>query len=212
MSVKIKQGEHVFIAGQTGSGKSICAEIYLSGLDNVICLDTKGETNFSMIKDSPIFERLEDLIQFKEGKAIYRPRWEELNSEYYDRFFEWIYRRKNTNVWVDEVMSLYENAGSILPYHKAIMTRGRTKNISCWNVTQRPKTIPLSLISEAKHFFIFDLNVEADRKRIQEVVAQNEINTIPSKIGGEHSFWYYNFKLEKPILAKFNFKGGEKAW
>jgi len=201
----IKIGEHVFITGQTGSGKSVLAELYLSGQDNVICLDTKGETNFSMIPDAEIFTHLEDLMTFEEGKAIYRPVWEELNTDFYDRFFEWIYRRGNCNVWVDEVMSLYDNSLSILPFHKAILTRGRTKKISCWNVTQRPKTIPLTIISEAKHFFIFDMNLEGDRKRIQEVVSHKEINIKPSTLGGDFSFWYYNFKMVKPVLAKFKF-------
>lgn len=202
----IEDGRHVLVAGRTGSGKSVLAEIYCSGINNVICLDTKGETEWKTIPDVEVFDRLENLVNFKEGKAIYRPRWEELNTEHYDKFFEWIYLRKNTAVWVDEVMSIYENANTILPFHKAIMTRGRTKQISCWNVTQRPRTIPLALISEASHLFIFDLNMEQDRKRINEVVGQPEIMQIPSKLGGEFSFWYYNFKLDKPILSKFNFK------
>jgi ABC-type dipeptide/oligopeptide/nickel transport system ATPase component len=204
--MQIEKGQHVFVAGQTGTGKSVLAEVYVSGGDNAICLDTKGETNWTMIRDVTVFDRLENLVNFKEGKAIYRPRFEELSIEYYDKFFEWIYRRKNTDVWIDELMSIYENANSILPYHKAILTRGRTKKISCWNVTQRPKTIPLGCISESKHFFIFDLNLDADRKRIMEVVAHNEINTIASKAGGEYAFWYYNFKMQKPVLGKFKFQ------
>lgn len=211
MSVKIKAGEHVFIAGQTGSGKTVLAEIYLSGLDNVICLDIKGETNFSMLPDIKIFTHLEKLMTFGAGKAIYRPCLEEMNTQFYNLFFEWIYKRKNTNVWVDEVMGLYENSLTMLPFHKAIMTRGRTKKISCWNVTQRPKNIPLSSISESKHFFIFDLRLEGDRKRIQEVIPFPEINIVPSSKGGDFSFWYYNFHMDRPVLAKFKFrKGGEK--
>jgi hypothetical protein len=202
----IEKGHHVFIAGQTGSGKSVLAEIYCAGRENVILLDTKGETNFSMIPDAPVFDRLDELVNFEQGKAIYRPRWEELNPEYYDKFFEWIYRRKNTDVWVDEVMSLYENANSILPFHKACLTRGRTRKISVWNVTQRPKTIPLTCISESKHFFIFDLNLDADRKRIMEIVPFKELETVASKAGGEFAFWYYNFKMTRPQIAKFKFK------
>jgi DNA helicase HerA-like ATPase len=200
---KILAGQHTFIAGKTGSGKTVLEKVYISGFDNAIILDTKGLFNWiDIIPDAPIFTHIEDLFSFKEGKAIYRPSIEELNNEFYDLFFKWIYYRRNTAVAIDEVMSLYESANSTLFWHKALMTRGRELNITVFNCTQRPKTIPLNLLSESTHFFIFDLNLEADRKRIMEIVPFEEINIKPSKIAGQHSFWYYNDKLDKPLIGK----------
>lgn len=200
---EIRSGQHVFVAGRTGCGKSQLVEAYLSSRPNVICLDTKGDVNWNTIPDVVIYDRLDRMIEKHSiGKAIYRPRWQELNFDYTDKFFEYIYLRRNTDVWIDEVMSI-----ELTPYYKACLTRGRSLNISCWNVTQRPKTIPLICISESTHFFVFDLQLEADRKRIMEVVPFEEINTIPSKINGEYSFWYYNFKMNSPIVSKLDLKG-----
>lgn len=198
----IKQGEHSFIAGLTGSGKSELAQIYLSGKDNAICLDTKGTEEWWRIPDVKVFTRLDELVKFTYGKAIYRPRWEELNQNYFNSFFEWIYKRGNTDVWIDEAMNVCPNATVIPEYYKGCLTRGRTLGISVWSLTQRPKTIPLVIMSEAKHFFIFDLNLEADRKRIMEIVPYDEINLVPSKVYEEFSFWYYNSKLDKPVIGK----------
>lgn len=207
MSV-IKSGnmaQHIFIAGRNGSGKSELVQQYLSGYDNVVCLDTKGTVDWiKIIPDIKIYTNLIDLMkEHTYGKAIYRPRWEELNLPYYDKFFEWIYRRQNTHVWIDEVMSICEG-NSIPNFYKACLTRGRALGINCWNVTQRPKTIPLVIMSESSHFYIFDLNLEADRKRIMEIVPFDELLELPSKVASEFSFWYYNFKLERPIISKLN--------
>ncbi len=207
MSV-IKTGsmaQHIFIAGRTGSGKSELVQKYLSGYYNVICLDTKGTVDWNkIIPDIKIYTHLMDLIKNHQiGKAIYRPCWEELNPHYYNKFFEYIYLRQNTHVWIDEVMSICK--GNDIPdFYMACLTRGRTLGINCWSVTQRPKTIPLIILSESSHFYIFDLNLEADKKRIQEIIPFKEIEEIPSKVGGEFSFWYYNFKMEHPIISKIN--------
>ncbi|EIT6323210.1 type IV secretion system DNA-binding domain-containing protein, partial [Salmonella enterica] len=40
---RILDTEHVFIAGQTGTGKSVLAESYLAGFKRVLKMDTKGE-------------------------------------------------------------------------------------------------------------------------------------------------------------------------
>lgn len=194
----IKTSEHVLICGQTGSGKTKLAEVYLAGFINVIALDTKGTLKWLEAGEVPVFTTLSELMQFKEGKAIYRPRWEEMTPEYYDKFFEWCYKRGNTTVWVDEVMSICPNASTIPPFYKAILTRGRELNVSVWSLTQRPKTIPMVVMTEASHFFVFRLNAEDDRKRISEVTGLKDLMKIPAQF----QFWYFNTLSERPILAK----------
>lgn len=206
---EIKSNEHCFFTGKTQSGKTFCATVYLAGFKNVIVLDTKGLFSFdSIVKDVPLFTQLEDLMKFGEGKAIYRPRFEELNEEYYERFFKWIYERMNTICYVDELMQICKNASDIPEYAKGILTRGMERNTAMWSATQRPKTIPLPFMSEATHFFIFRLQLDVDKKRVQEIIPSEEImQSIPL-----HKFWYYNHNLDKPVFAelKEKNKGGEK--
>lgn len=198
----IKQSEHVFIAGKTGSGKTFLAKNYLAGYPNVIALDTKGTLTWKEGGDVKEFEHLNDLMQFQEGHAIYRPSFEELNEDYYEAFFKWIYFRQNTIVWVDEVMSVCQNSQNIPTYYKAILTRGRERNTSVWSLTQRPKTIPLVIISEATHFFVFRLNIEADRQRIAEIAGSDKFLINPPK----YDFWYYNTEMDEPIMARLVYK------
>lgn len=208
MKNAIRTDEHVFIAGQTGSGKSFLKQAYLSGYKNVISLDLKGKLTYKpFLDDVPVIDNLEDLMKVGEGKYIYRPRFQEIeDTSYIERFFEWIYNRQNTIVDIDEIMALTEMSGSnyIPRYAKAILTRGRERNTALWGATQRPKTIPLVYMSEATHFFVFSLKLEADRKRIQEIIPYPEIMEEIQK--HTHQFWYYNDRMDKPIKASMKVK------
>lgn len=203
MNNKIKLGEHVFICGMTGCGKTYLEMVYLSGFENVIVLDTKGLFDWSeIIPNVPVFTTLAELMEFGEGKAIYRPNIYECNTEFYDSFFKWIYYRRNTVVAIDEAMSVCDSANSLPFWLKALYTRGRELKISVFACTQRPKSIPLILLSESTHFFVFDLQMEVDRKRCMEVITHKEIMQKPfGDLGIEHGFWYYNFRLSKPLLG-----------
>lgn len=201
----IKTDEHVFIAGQTGSGKSFLKQAYLSGYKNVISLDLKGMLTYSpFIHDVPVFDTLDELMEMGEGKYIYRPRFEEMeDTTYIEKFFEWIYFRQNTICDIDELVALTEMGGAggtyIPRYAKAILTRGRERNTTIWGATQRPKGIPLIYMSEASHYFVFSLKLEADRKRVQEFIPYPEImEEIPKQT---HKFWYYNDNLDRPVKS-----------
>lgn len=204
----IKNDEHVFIAGQTGSGKSFLKQAYLSGYKNVISLDLKGKLTYKPFLDNvPVIDNLDDLMQVGEGKYIYRPRFEEIeDTTYMEKFFEWIYFRQNTIVDIDEIIALTEIGGSqyIPRYAKAILTRGRERQTTIWGATQRPKTIPLVYMSEATHFFIFSLKLQDDRKRVQEIIPYNEVlQEIPKQT---HQFWYYNDRMDRPQKASMKIK------
>ncbi|HEX9253020.1 MAG TPA: hypothetical protein VF870_12305 [Ignavibacteriaceae bacterium] len=205
MQIVINKDEHVFDCGRSGTGKSKLAEIYTAGMDNVIVLDTKGDFKYSQLPNVPVFESLEELQTFKEGKAIYRPNIQELNSTYYELFFEWIYFRKNCTCLVDEILDVCPNSFSIPFYAKAILTRGRSRNTQMWGCTQRPKGIPTVFLSEAIHYFVFDLNTKDDRKRIVENTGSTVFENNPNdkSLGEEYFFYYYNVKhMEIPIKAR----------
>lgn len=210
MKTKIETNEHVFVCGQTGSGKTMLKQAYLSGYDNVISLDLKGKLTYApFILDVPVIDNLEELMKVGAGKFIYRPKFEEMeNTEYIEKFFEWIYNRQNTICDIDEIMALSTVGGQnyIPRYCKAILTRGRERNTAIWGATQRPKTIPLVFMSEVTHYFIFSLKLQIDRQRVQEFIPYPEILYPLQK--SSHNFYYYNDNMEKPIKAtmKINIK------
>jgi hypothetical protein len=205
---KIKQSEHVFICGRTGSGKTFLAETYLAGFPNVVVLDTKGFVDWNLAGFPPVYDSLSELVKnVKDGKAIYRPNPFEMDMEFYDKFFEWVYERQNTIVYIDELMSIATS--SQIPFFlKAILTRGRQRNTACWSLTQRPSGIPIICMSEATHFFVFDLNIKEDRDRLKKITGNEIMDYKPSelcKINGknmEYPFFYYNYKMDKPNLSE----------
>jgi hypothetical protein len=102
---------------------------------------------------------------------------------------------------VDELMSVSPNPAVIPEYLRAIYTRGRELKVACWGLTQRPSGISQIPISEAIHYFVFDLNLKTDRKKLVEITGQPELMELPGDTE-EYAFWYYNVKNKRPTLAK----------
>jgi hypothetical protein len=191
--------EHVFIAGMTGSGKSFLAEVYLAGYDYVVKLDTKGEVferrkkglpvwrGLTEGKDYTVIEHLADIDTVETKKIIYAPTFDEQDQEHYNALFKWIYERENTILWIDELMSIADSPTKYPPYLRAIMTRGRSKEAVIWACTQRPMDIPTIVIANCTHYFIFNMQLPQDRKKIAEVTGMPEMLEKPMG----RNFWYF---------------------
>lgn len=214
---EILRSEHTFIAGSTGSGKSVLAEIYLAGKNfpYVVKLDTKGEYYERKMaglpawrglvedKDYKVVFKLKDLEYVDTPKIIYVPDYDEQEEEFYNAFFKWCYERQNTTIWVDELMSIAENAHRAPKFLKACMTRGRSRFVSVWNCTQRPSDIPSIILANSTNFFIFSLLLPADREKIVKITDQKEFFIKPKK----YHFWFYKIGQNKPVLATLKIKG-----
>lgn len=209
----IKSHEHVFIAGRTGSGKSVTAEYYLAGYDYVIKLDTKDEVSERRAnkqplwrgleegKDYTVITRLAELDNVETHKVIYVPDFTEQTQDHYNSLFKWVYERQNTILWIDELMSIAENPSRYPPYLKALYTRGRSKNVAVWSLTQRPKDIPTIVMANSTHFFIYDLNMPQDRKQVVEASGFTEFYELP----GKYTFWYFNIASgNPPVLGQLD--------
>lgn len=189
----IRNDEHVFIAGMTGSGKTFLAYNYLPGVNKpVFVLDTKGLFDWPQIPDNKkiIIRQLQELpdAAARFDRVIYRPIWEELDPAFYNEFFRYCYMLEHNTVVVDEVMQVCPNPARIPEWYKGILTRGRELDVNVWSLTQRPATIPVVIYSEATHWFIFKLNSAKDRQRLAEFTGYDKFNSIIPK----HVFLYYN--------------------
>lgn len=191
-TLTIKNSEHVFIAGSTGSGKTLLGTVYSSRAKNVIVLDTKGTFYFEpflLEDDYALITKLSQLdnVYKKIKKIVYRPVFEELTDEYFDLFFKWCYLEGNLTVVVDEAMQIIKNSQSIPDYYKAILTRGRELNVSVWSLTQRPSGVHQLILTEATHYFIFRLTHINDRKKIALITGQEKFLNLPS--GYAFRYW-----------------------
>lgn len=205
MGFTIKSDEHTFITGMTGSGKTVLAREYVAGIVKpVFVLDTKGTFSWGAnVPDTVIITKLSD-IQRAAGdydKITYRPIHEELEFSWYDAFFQFCYDLKNCSVLVDEAMQVCPNSVKIPAYYKGILTRGRELGVNVYSCTQRPASIPVVIFSESSHWFIFQLNNMADRKRIADFTGYERfMQTVP-----KYDFLYFNTTSpDAPELARLN--------
>jgi hypothetical protein len=189
--------DRAFLCGMTGSGKSFLARYLCAYSPSVLIFDAKDEITW---KGYQRFTKLAKLIEAKPRFGIYAPCDKELlDPKFWDFFFKYAYKRKNTTVLVDEVLAVCE--GNDLPFHyKAILTRGRSLGVRIFSNTQRPKSIPTWIISEAEHKYIFFLQMPQDRERIAALLGIDE--SIVFGLDKEaHEFIYANLKGSTGKLA-----------
>lgn len=180
----------VFI-GATGCGKTTLARYLLNDSKKpyVVVYDAKHSENISEWKEFKFFDDFGEIVDSKTPKQIYRPSiYEMQDAQSQDAFFEWVYFRRNTRLYVDEAYALL--GGTNPSFHlQACLTRGREKGISTFISTQRPKRIPLITLSESEHFYIFRLTLNEDKERVYELTnisIQEQIELRP------YEFIYYN--------------------
>lgn len=190
----IQPNERVAFLGKTGSGKTYLAKAYAGGFQNVLVLDTKGTFTWDKV---PVIKKFDELRKVGSGKFIYRPIDSEMNEDYYDAFFEFVYKRTQTVALVDELAQVMDSATDILPNWKNIMQRGRELNVGIFNCSQRPKMIPKMVLSESEHTFCFRLKLEDDRKHMAEFMGKEVVET---RLQG-HGFVYMHESMDKAIVV-----------
>lgn len=182
-SLTPRRTDRAFLVGQTGSGKTTLARALLSTRKYVVVFDVKGTLNWSEYVVTRDFKTLFSYDPEKVPRIIYRPYYDELQDEsVIDRLFSWVYRRRNTTIYVDETAGI--TRADTYPYHLgACLMRGREMGIETWLSTQRPTRIPMITMSEAEHFYIFRLQMVQDRVRIESMtgVPQEQIATLPKR-------------------------------
>lgn len=206
--IVIPKNKHVFVSGMTGTGKSYLCEHFLRTYDYVVKLDTKNETDerrfynqsaWNGLVEHTDFDVTSDFYELDEigtPKIIYNVDFENQNIDHFNEFFNWIFQRGNTILWIDELMSI----GTVQKYPPALgrlLQQGRSKNIGVWCCTQRPSGIPSITLANSSYFFIFDMALPNDRKKLMETTGMPEMLERPSG----YNFWYYRMGDKKCVKA-----------
>ncbi len=175
--------DRAIFVGQTGSGKTTLARTLLSQRRFVAVFDAKGNIDWPGYKRATTLQRVHELGENPEQnpKIIYAPVHDELaEPEYWNAFFEWVYDRKSTTVYIDEVFSICRRE-QIPRFYHACLTRGRERHVEVFSSTQRPRSIPSVIKSESENWYVFQLLLEQDRKAVFQTIGilDEEIRNIP---------------------------------
>lgn len=112
----------------------------------------------------------------------------------WDAYFATIYGAGHVTVYIDEAYGIVPPGAKIPPMLNALYTRGRELGIGVWAATQRPSWIPLVMLSEAEWLFAFRLQLDADRKRMAELMGPEVMRPVRNP----HGFWLYNVNWDVP--------------
>ncbi len=191
--VNIREGERASIVGKTGSGKTVLARYMLRGIRRLVVLDPKPalgkwgleEWNSDTRKRLAEGEDVRVRVVLEAG-ADPRRFWEDVLRE--------VYQAAYLTLYIDEGYGVVSGSqpGEWL---QAVWTRGREFEITAIAATQRPRRIPLILLSEAEHFFVFRLLLEADREYMADIIGPDVAERMPD----EHGFYYFHANQERPV-------------
>ena len=159
-----KVSEHTTIIGRTGSGKTQCGAWLLSHapFDEMpyIIFDFKGDQLLNSVKAKPI--SIYDAPPEKPGLYIVHILPHEI--EVVNDFLWKIHRGGgNTGLYFDEGFMVAKCKAL-----EAVLMQGRSMQMPCYILSQRPSWISRYAFSEASHFVVFHLNDRRDRVKVKE--------------------------------------------
>jgi len=190
----IKPGKHGVIIGKNGSGKSQML-ICLARLNHqrVVILDTKLDDDFMFLAEgdevlqcAESYQETVDLLNAANFEyLIIRPKANELSvPEALDNYLKLLSKCKNLTIFIDEGYQFHNNGRAGSGY-VSILTRGRSRGLSLVVCTQRPLWLSTFSFSESSYFYIYDLMLDNDIKKIREFIP------FPNEALNLNEFYYY---------------------
>lgn len=198
--MQFHSNQRTFICGKTDSGKTYFAiKSFFLKLNRVILYDIKHELNGFK---ATYCHKPEDIVwcwQHNRHKIVYQPPPGIDLEEDFDALCYIIFHHANCVLIVDEVASV--TAASRIPkWFSECLRLGRGRNIGVISLSQRPKEIFNTIISEADYIVGFLLQIKDDRKKVAGVVGPDamKLNIIP-----KHHYLLYSayegVSFHKPI-------------
>lgn len=186
--ITIDSDDRVFITGQTGSGKSYLASLFLSKAKRLIAIDTIGDL-------AEQFPRMEEftrnrVAKLKAGKAqrliITRPALDEQDiPDWFEGVAKQVLEIEDVTLYIDEAYNVIPNR-MLRKNALMLFTQGRHYGVGTWISAQRPVKIQAEAATEAQHYFIFRLNNPDDQLRIRKTIGWYEYPADP------HGFYYWH--------------------
>ncbi len=173
------EGVHCMFIGRTGSGKTFLAEHALEEREYVVVHDGKGTFREKPLVRADLLRKggrwevcrtVDDCVRSKAPRICYSPaRKDLLDLGEQAAFFEWILRRQNTTLLIDEYTLVCDGQNVPDPL-LAIYATGRELCIEAWGCTQQPVMIPNIAYTQSQFFAIFHVALDVHRTKIRSFV------------------------------------------
>lgn len=167
--------QRIAIVGRTGSGKTQAAVWHLSMRDFTerpwIIFNFKGD---DLIDSIPLTRELKLTNKAPTNPGLYIVRPMPHEKEDLDDFLWSVWSNENTGLYFDEGYMI----GNSKPF-QAILTQGRSKEIPCIVLTQRPVLVSRFVWSESDFFQVFSLTNAQDQDTIRDWMPFPDDGKIP---------------------------------
>lgn len=178
------------ITGRTGTGKTRQGVwvLSLSPFNSVpyVIVDYKLEGLFAQS------ERIKEigLNEVPKHPGLYIVRPDSRDDDAVEAWLWQVHKQENCGLYVDEGYGIRQHSLAL----RSVLTQGRSKNLPCIFLSQRPAWISPFVVSEADFISVFPLTKIEDQKRIREVVPRDpEFGDQFEWLARQppyHSYWY----------------------
>jgi len=209
MNIVPEIGKHGLAVGKNGSGKTTTVASLIvpaSQVYPVLVIDSKGDGSLEQLPGARVVTLPKD-IEF-DGLEIYKPEGLLNTSDYLDGVLQLAYETKRSMyVYIDEMYQVCSRPQPSLGLSNLLMrgrhrsVNGRPVRMSTLMSSQRPSWIPRHCGTEATYFYVHDLALPDDRKRMAELTGMPSLAMQP---GPNHEFWFYKTGMGEPILCRIN--------
>lgn len=190
MEMSIDSNSRVFIAGMTGSGKTVLAKRIFDSCPRGVVYDIGWESVLG--DDCEVVHDHKKINWMKSQKWVVRPQSDK--SSTFNKFCEWFYyENEDCMLYVEEISDLVGKQSSP-EFFGTILRRGRKTGLGTIMVTQMPVQVHKLCISQAQHLIVFRM---FEARHIDYIC---ECSGLSTKQGDmirdleDYQFFYYDLK------------------
>lgn len=195
-------GEHIVYLGATGSGKTYLAETIISHFDSYFSIDNQDSVDLEgKVLTSP--KNLKFYLYFFK-KIRYVPALKYREKEIWNWLFEQLWlssSKKKPNPRIIHINEIYTlGYGANFPdWIPRCLTTARQRKLGFHIETQRPRAIPLPILTEARKIYVFRLARLDDIKYVCSFAGENikELEEILQKIRKEDNYSFVEIDARK---------------